>query len=64
MNGDECGHCHLCPEGEIRARKKGKSVMAKLGLHEIHAFPKDQDEDLASNALTAGVLEHKLLAVC
>jgi len=62
MNGDECGHCHLCPEGEIRARKKGKSVMAKLGLHEIHAFPKDQDEDLASNALTAGVLEHKLLA--
>jgi len=24
QNGQECRHCHLCPEGEIKARKKKK----------------------------------------
>jgi hypothetical protein len=24
QNGRECNHCHLCPEGEIKARKKKK----------------------------------------
>lgn len=31
-NGKECGHCHLCPEGEIKARKKKKHAMMRLGL--------------------------------
>jgi len=31
-NGEECGHCHLCPEGEIKARKKEKQTMMRLGL--------------------------------
>eukprot|EP00747_Dinoflagellata_sp_TGD_P157196 gnl/TRDRNA2_/TRDRNA2_177724_c0_seq2.p1 gnl/TRDRNA2_/TRDRNA2_177724_c0~~gnl/TRDRNA2_/TRDRNA2_177724_c0_seq2.p1 ORF type:complete len:565 (-),score=76.86 gnl/TRDRNA2_/TRDRNA2_177724_c0_seq2:225-1919(-) len=26
-NGEECLHCHLCPEGEIAARKKAKKAM-------------------------------------
>jgi len=27
--GVECGHCHLCPVGELRRRKKGKQAQAK-----------------------------------
>uniref|UniRef100_A0A6U6PDE9 C3H1-type domain-containing protein n=1 Tax=Zooxanthella nutricula TaxID=1333877 RepID=A0A6U6PDE9_9DINO len=32
QNGRDCGHCHLCPEGEIKARKKAKHTFARLGL--------------------------------
>lgn len=32
QNGKECGHCHLCPEGEIKARKKNKLTLLRLGL--------------------------------
>merc|ERR1712203_1305810 len=28
----DCTHCHLCPEGEIKARKNAKSTMFRLGL--------------------------------
>jgi len=31
-NGADCGRCHLCPEGEIKARKKKKHAVMKLGL--------------------------------
>jgi len=31
-NGVECGHCHLCPEGEIKSRKKSKQTIMRLGL--------------------------------
>ncbi|CAE8642070.1 unnamed protein product, partial [Polarella glacialis] len=26
------GHCHVCPEGEIKARKKAKQTIMRLGL--------------------------------
>lgn len=26
QNGEACQHCHLCPEGELRARKKAKAA--------------------------------------
>jgi len=26
QNGIECGHCHLCPQGEIKARRKQKNT--------------------------------------
>jgi len=29
QNEDNCGHCHLCPEGEIKARKKAKKGSAQ-----------------------------------
>jgi hypothetical protein len=32
QNGQECGHCHLCPEGEIKNRKKNKLTMMRNGL--------------------------------
>ncbi|CAE8676967.1 unnamed protein product [Polarella glacialis] len=31
-NGSDCGHCHVCPEGEIKARKKAKQTIMRLGL--------------------------------
>lgn len=36
-NGFDCGHCHLCPEGAIKARKKTKQTIMRLGL----ATPKE-----------------------
>jgi len=32
QNAFECGHCHLCPEGEIKARKKAKRTIMRMGL--------------------------------
>lgn len=40
QNGSDCGHCHLCPEGELKNRKKSKLVMMRLGL----ATPKPFNE--------------------
>mmetsp|Transcript_54734 Transcript_54734/g.127731 ORF Transcript_54734/g.127731 Transcript_54734/m.127731 type:complete len:613 (-) Transcript_54734:158-1996(-) len=37
-NGAECRHCHLCPEGEIKARRKVKAETARL----------EQSEDLTT----------------
>jgi hypothetical protein len=31
QNGQECGFCHLCPEGELKQRKKSKVNMIRLG---------------------------------
>lgn len=31
-NGKDCGHCHLCPDGELKERKKIKMVQMRLGL--------------------------------
>lgn len=31
-NGKNCGHCHICPEGEIKSRKKNKQTTLRLGL--------------------------------
>jgi len=30
-NGFECRHCHLCPSGEVRARRKHKLSMSRKG---------------------------------
>jgi len=39
-NGKECGHCHLCPEGEIKSRKKAKSQLhGRPGLTEPAFLP-------------------------
>lgn len=33
QNGQECWHCHLCPEGELKSRKKSKLVMMRSSVH-------------------------------
>jgi len=32
QNELDCGHCHLCPAGEIKARKKAKRTIMRMGL--------------------------------
>jgi len=32
QNGKDCMRCHLCPEGELRSRKKVKRTLMRLGL--------------------------------
>lgn len=33
-NGSSCGYCHLCPEGELKSRKKNKIAAMKMGALE------------------------------
>jgi len=46
QNGTNCLHCHACPEGELKARKKAKQTMMRLGL----ATPKLRFEATDSRA--------------
>jgi len=32
QNYDNCAYCHICSEGELKARKKSKNVAMRLGL--------------------------------
>lgn len=31
MNAQDCSYCHLCPEGELKARKKSKVTAMRMG---------------------------------
>lgn len=31
MNAEECSYCHLCPEGELKSRKKSKVTAMRMG---------------------------------
>jgi len=31
LNGQACGHCHLCPEGELKVRKRVKETAMRIG---------------------------------
>lgn len=31
LNGQECGHCHICPDGEIKSRRLEKVSAMRLG---------------------------------
>jgi len=59
-NGAQCAHCHLCPEGEIKARKKDKvaSILRQtllktercfemIALHEQQQQQQQQQQQLA-----------------
>eukprot|EP00930_Biecheleria_cincta_P058647 TRINITY_DN44451_c0_g1_i1.p1 TRINITY_DN44451_c0_g1~~TRINITY_DN44451_c0_g1_i1.p1 ORF type:complete len:246 (+),score=53.06 TRINITY_DN44451_c0_g1_i1:122-859(+) len=55
-NGQDCMHCHLCKQEELRARKKSKKAMIRLGL----TSPQLQSEDSASALLAMSMLALKL----
>jgi len=40
-NGASCCHCHLCPEGEIRNRRKAKEAAMRAGPAEIWGSLRD-----------------------
>lgn len=55
-NGQDCMHCHLCKQEEMRARKKSRAAMMRLGL----ATPKPQSDDTASALLAMSMVSLKL----
>eukprot|EP00930_Biecheleria_cincta_P090859 TRINITY_DN80341_c0_g1_i1.p1 TRINITY_DN80341_c0_g1~~TRINITY_DN80341_c0_g1_i1.p1 ORF type:complete len:360 (+),score=61.65 TRINITY_DN80341_c0_g1_i1:70-1149(+) len=57
MNSRDCMHCHLCPKEELKARKKSKATIMRLGL----VTPKPEAEErAASELLAASMLSLKL----
>jgi len=42
QNSHDCKYCHICPEGELKDRKKSKHAILRLGL----ATPKADDESV------------------
>lgn len=53
-NGADCQHCHLCPEGEIKSRKKAKSARMR------HQVPED-DEQVSEEECHQAEVSHKAL---
>lgn len=39
QNGAECRHCHLCPDGEIKARRKSRFAGSRADAHKSGAAP-------------------------
>jgi len=39
QNGQACAHCHLCPQGELKARKRMKEVAMRMGASSPTASP-------------------------
>lgn len=46
QRGGECGYCHLCPEGEIKIRKKAKLAALRVGPNDDLAV--DEEAKLAA----------------
>eukprot|EP00418_Pyrodinium_bahamense_P006004 CAMPEP_0179021882 /NCGR_PEP_ID=MMETSP0796-20121207/6120_1 /TAXON_ID=73915 /ORGANISM="Pyrodinium bahamense, Strain pbaha01" /LENGTH=437 /DNA_ID=CAMNT_0020717729 /DNA_START=5 /DNA_END=1319 /DNA_ORIENTATION=- len=55
QKGQECGHCHLCPDGEIKVRKKAKQATSTpLSGHGM-TVPLRSAEQEATDALRAAL---------
>jgi hypothetical protein len=48
-NGEKCEYCHLCPEGEIKRRKKAKQSLKKLLMQHQNLFLNGNNKNI--NAL-------------
>lgn len=52
-NGEDCGHCHLCPKSEIsdrRRRRRARLGAAKAGAWELDAPPCSSDWETAAGS--------------
>merc|ERR1712039_588455 len=45
VNGDKCVHCHLCPAGELKARKKARRTQLKKANEEKRAEAGEKDRE-------------------
>jgi len=43
-NGTTCAHCHLCPEGELQARRKAKNALLRQGSLEQDCHKQEKTE--------------------
>jgi len=37
INGESCRHCHMCPVGEVKARRKNRLAILRSSIHEVQA---------------------------
>jgi len=44
QNGRDCAYCHICSDGELKARKKSKHAAMRLGLVTPKATPTSEQE--------------------
>eukprot|EP00933_Yihiella_yeosuensis_P072873 TRINITY_DN81419_c0_g1_i1.p1 TRINITY_DN81419_c0_g1~~TRINITY_DN81419_c0_g1_i1.p1 ORF type:complete len:269 (-),score=58.48 TRINITY_DN81419_c0_g1_i1:141-911(-) len=54
QNEANCSYCHLCPEGELKNRKKAKVAMMRLGI--VTPKAKGADTEVAGNVLNLSSL--------
>jgi hypothetical protein len=54
--GPECDYCHLCPEGELKARKKQKHTLMRLGLVTPKA-PSEAARNVAFDGKESGAVD-------
>lgn len=54
-NGVDCDYCHICPEGELKVRKKSKQAMLRMGLISPNAAASADNEGKYSLSLSACV---------
>jgi len=40
LKGQECRYCHLCPDGELKRRRKKKVDMLRMGVNDSGSQPK------------------------
>jgi hypothetical protein len=57
FNNQDCGYCHLCPEGEIKHRKKSKVSLMRMGA----LVPAAQAASQGSEAAASRVLKISVL---
>jgi len=57
FNNQDCGYCHLCPEGEIKHRKKSKVSLMRMGA----LVPAAQAATQGSEAAPSRVLKISVL---
>lgn len=51
VNGRECCHCHLCPESELRKRRKAKEAAMRIGALMPARIPKGKKHSRTSHVL-------------
>jgi len=48
FRGSDCGYCHICPEGEIKMRKKAKLVTLRSGSRGLQSASDEAEQQKAS----------------
>lgn len=48
-SGPACDYCHLCPEGELKSRRKAKVELIRRGMLEPREVPSEPKANLESN---------------
>lgn len=54
QNAQECGHCHMCPEGEIKARKKAKRTFGSADSVACKSAVGSAQQDTQASHRTVG----------